>query len=129
LPLDQLQEQLIFLSKNKFSQERIKLQEFAQALSWSSKNRLQQEKHNINILSQRLQLFSQHFLKEQNASLENIARLIKMADPSQLLKRGFSITRVNGKAVQSISDVQIGDNIETILIDGIIQSQVTSKQN
>ncbi|WP_149914772.1 exodeoxyribonuclease VII large subunit [Sphingobacterium cavernae] len=129
LPLDQLQEQLIFLSKNKFSQERIKLQEFAQALSWSSKNRLQQEKHNINILSQRLQLFSQHFLKEQNASLENIARLIKMADPSQLLKRGFSITRVNGKAVQSISDVQIGDNIETILIDGTIQSQVTSKQN
>ncbi|WP_160067944.1 exodeoxyribonuclease VII large subunit [Sphingobacterium bovisgrunnientis] len=129
LPLDQLQEQLIFLSKNKFSQERIKLQEFAQALSWSSKNRLQQEKHNINILSQRLQLFSQHFLKEQNASLENIARLIKIADPSQLLKRGFSITRVNGKAVQSISDVQIGDNIETILIDGKIQSQVTSKQN
>lgn len=129
LPLDQLQEQLMFLSKNKFSQERIKLQEFAQALSWSSKNRLQQEKHNINILSQRLQLFSQHFLKEQNASLENIARLIKMADPSQLLKRGFSITRVNGKAVQSISDVQIGDNIETILIDGTIQSQVTSKQN
>lgn len=129
LPLDQLQEQLIFLSKNKFSQEGIKLQEFAQALSWYSKNRLQQEKHNINILSQRLQLFSQHFLKEQNASLENIARLIKMADPSQLLKRGFSITRVNGKAVQSISDVQIGDNIETILIDGKIQSQVTSKQN
>lgn len=129
LPLDQLQEQLIFLSKNKFSQERIKLQEFAQALSWSSKNSLQQEKHNINILSQRLQLFSLHCLKEQNASLENIARLIRMADPSQLLKRGFSITRVNGKAVQSISDVQIGDNIETILIDGTIQSQVTSKQN
>jgi exodeoxyribonuclease VII large subunit len=129
IPLDQLQEQLIFLSKNKFSHERIKLQEFAQTLSWSSKNRLQQEKHTVNMLSQRLQLFSQHFLKEQNASLENIARLIKMADPTQLLKRGFSITRINGKAIQSITDVQEGDIVETLLIDGIMQSQITSKQN
>jgi exodeoxyribonuclease VII large subunit len=129
IPLDQLQDQLIFLSKNKFAQEKSKLQEFAQTLSWSSKNRLQQEKHTVNMLSQRLQLFSQHFLKEQNGSLENITRLIKMANPSQLLKRGFSITRINGKAVQSISDVQVGDIVETLFIDGKVQSQITSKQN
>jgi exodeoxyribonuclease VII large subunit len=129
IPLDQLQERLIFLSKNKFEQEKAKLQGFAQSLSWSSKNRLQQEKHNVLILSQRLQLFSKHFLKEQYSSLENITRLIKMADPAQLLKRGFSVTRINGKAVQSIADVQEGDIVETLLLDGKLQSQVITKQN
>lgn len=129
IPLDQLQERLIFLSKNKFEQEKAKLQGFAQSLSWSSKNRLQQEKHNVLILSERLQLFSKHFLKEQYSSLENITRLIKMADPAQLLKRGFSVTRINGKAVQSIADVQEGDIVETLLLDGKLQSQVITKQN
>lgn len=129
IPLDQLQERLIFLSKNKFEQEKARLQGFAQSLSWSSKNRLQQEKHIVLILSQRLQLFSKHFLKEQYSSLENITRLIKMADPAQLLKRGFSVTRINGKAVQSIADVQEGDIVETLLLDGKLQSQVITKQN
>ncbi|NGM74450.1 exodeoxyribonuclease VII large subunit [Sphingobacterium sp. SGL-16] len=129
IPLDQLQERLISLSKNKFEQEKAKLQGFAQSLSWSSKNRLQQEKHNVLILSQRLQLFSKHFLKERYSSLENITRLIKMADPAQLLKRGFSVTRINGKAVKSIADVQEGDIVETLLLDGKLQSQVITKQN
>ncbi|MCA5006689.1 exodeoxyribonuclease VII large subunit [Sphingobacterium bovistauri] len=129
IPLDRLQEELIFLSKNKFEQEKTKLQGFGQSLSWTSKNRLQQENHDINIQKQRLQLFSQHFLKEKYGELANISRLIKMADPAQLLKRGFSITRINGKVIQSISDIQTGDIVETIFIDGKMQSQVTSKQN
>ena len=129
IPLDQLQERLIFLSENKFEQENVKLQGFAQSLSWSGKNRLQQENHSIQILTQRLQLFSNHLLKEQQGNLQHIARLINMADPSQLLKRGFSITRINGKAIQSITEVKEGDTVETMLADGILQSQIISKQN
>lgn len=129
IPLDQLQEKLVSLAKNRFEQENIKLQDFAQALSWSGKNRLQHEKHNIHILTQRLQLFSQHFLKEQYGNLAHISRLIKMADPVLLLKRGFSITCINGKAVQSITEVKEGDIIETRLVDGSLKSQITSQNN
>lgn len=127
--LDQLEERIIFHARNRFDQENQKVQDFAQILSWSSKNRLQQEKHTIQILTQRLQLFSNHFLKNQYGNLDNISRLIKMADPAQLLKRGFSITRINGKAIQSTSIVQEGDMIETQLIDGSLMSQITFKNN
>lgn len=128
IPLDRLQEQLVVLSKNKFLDENSKLQAFAQSLSWESKNRLQQEKHNISILNQRLQLFSQHFLKEKYGELANISRLINMADPIQLLKRGFSVSRINGKAIQSLAEVKEGDTIETLLLDGKVKSTVTSTQ-
>lgn len=128
IPLDRLQEQLVVLSKNKFLDEKSKLQAFAQSLSWESKNRLQQEKHNISILNQRLQLFSQHFLKEKYGELANISRLINMADPIQLLKRGFSVSRINGKAIQSLAEVKEGDVIETLLLDGKVKSTVTSTQ-
>ena len=129
IPLDQLQEQLIFLSRDKFNQEKANLQNFAQSISWSSKNIFQQEKHNISILSQRLQLFSKHFLKEQYSNLSHITQLINMADPAQLLKRGFSITRINGKAIHTIAEVNEGDLVETLLADGNLESKVISKQN
>lgn len=128
IPLDRLQEQLVVLSKNKFLDEKSKLQAFAQSLSWQSKNRLQQEKHNISILNQRLQLFSQHFFKDKYGELDNISRLINMSDPIQLLKRGFSVSRINGKALQSLAEVKEGDTIETLLLDGKVKSTVTSTQ-
>lgn len=128
IPLDRLQEQLVVLSKNKFLVENSKLQAFAQSLSWESKNRLQQEKHSIRILNQRLQLSSQHFFKDKYGELDNISRLINMADPIQLLKRGFSVTRINGKALQSLAEVKEGDTIETLLLDGKVKSTVTSTQ-
>ncbi|TCV18881.1 exodeoxyribonuclease VII large subunit [Sphingobacterium alimentarium] len=128
IPLDRLQEQLVVLSKNKFLVENSKLQAFAQSLSWESKNRLQQENHSIRILNQRLQLSSQHFFKDKYGELDNISRLINMADPIQLLKRGFSVTRINGKALQSLAEVKEGDTIETLLLDGKVKSTVTSTQ-
>lgn len=126
IPLDQLQDQLITLSKHIFTTEHTALQQFAQSLSWSSKNRLRNERHTIQILSQRLQLFSQHFLKEKYGDLASMSRLIKMADPTLLLERGFSITRKNGKAVRSIQELQEGDIVETMVADGQITSKITS---
>lgn len=127
IPLDQLQKSLIDLSNSKFEDEKNKLLSFAQMLSWAGKNRLQNEKHDLSTLKQRLQLFSQHLLRSQHADLENINRLINMANPELLLKRGFSITRINGKSLQSIDEISEGDIIETTLLDGVIQSSIISK--
>lgn len=127
IPLDQSQERLIQAAKNKFALQQEYLQGFAQQLSWNSKGLLNQQHHHIQLLSQRLNLFSQHFLKEQYAGLAHLSRMIKMADPALLLKRGFSITKINGKAVHSIDDLQEGDQIETTLFNGKISSTVTHK--
>ena len=127
IPLDQSQGRLIQAAKNKFALQQEYLQGFAQQLSWNSKGLLNQQHHHIQLLSQRLNLFSQHFLKEQYAGLAHLSRMIKMADPALLLKRGFSITKINGKAVHSIDDLQEGDQIETTLFNGKISSTVTHK--
>lgn len=127
IPLDQAQERLIQAAKNKFALQQEYLQGYAQQLSWYGKGLLSQQHHHIQLLSQRLNLFSQHFLKEQYAGLAHMSRMIKMADPALLLKRGFSITKINGKAVHGIDELQEGDQIETTLFDGKISSTVTHK--
>jgi len=127
IPLDQAQERLRTTAKNKFSQENEKLQLFAQQMSWNSKALLKNESHSIQILIQRLNLFSHHLLKEQYASLAHLSRMVKMADPTLLLKRGFCITYLNGRALTHTAQVQEGDQIETTFFEGRITSKVTSK--
>lgn len=128
IPLDQSQEKLVYFSKQIFDRERTSIAQAMQRISWSSKNKIASEKHGILILTQRLQLFSDQFLREKHANLEHLGRLVKLADPAQLLKRGFSITKMNGKLVTHINQLQEGDQIETIFIDGKITGTVIHKE-
>ncbi len=57
--------------------------------------------------------------------LDAIEQLLYALSPQATLRRGYSITRVNGRAVTSVSQVAAGDTIETTLADGTIIS--TSK--
>ena len=41
-----------------------------------------------------------------------------------MLKRGYSITRINGKAVRDASQLKTGDEIETQLEKGTVKSKV-----
>ena len=49
---------------------------------------------------------------------------MKYADPKNILEKGFSITRVNGKAVRDSVLVRDGDILETEVFKGVIRSEV-----
>lgn len=59
--------------------------------------------------------------------LELLAKRLEAADPALLLKRGYSITLLNGRAVRSVTELHDGDVIETRLSDGRIMSEVIKK--
>lgn len=61
----------------------------------------------------------------ETMKLDAIASKVELLSPEATLKRGYSITRLNGRAVTSISRVKPGDVITTILPDGEFSSQVT----
>lgn len=66
------------------------------------------------------------FTRNENDRLKSIQQNVNNMSPENILKRGFSITLKNGKAVKSIDDVKTGDSIETIVADGIINSEIKS---
>jgi exodeoxyribonuclease VII large subunit len=45
-------------------------------------------------------------------------------DPRNVLKRGYSITMKDGKALKSVSELMIDDKISTVLYDGMVRSMV-----
>lgn len=66
-------------------------------------------------------------LARTNLLLQNTERNVTNLSPENVLKRGYSITRVNGTSVRSFGQVNIGDTVETLLYEGQISSQVMSK--
>jgi exodeoxyribonuclease VII large subunit len=61
-------------------------------------------------------------LNKSSLDLNNIEKNISNMDPENVLKRGYTITRLNGKALTSILQVKEGDMIDTTLLDGNIIS-------
>jgi len=76
-----------------------------------------------------LTLQSKHYLSELQKRLENQERNLSLLDPLQVLKRGYSITLLNGKALTHATDIKAGDQIKTILAFGEIESDITFVYN
>ena len=63
-------------------------------------------------------------LTSENHRLQLMEEKAKSLDPTLLLRRGYSITLKDGKAVRDVQALQKGDEIETRLANGLIHSTV-----
>lgn len=68
------------------------------------------------------------FVKQQQGVVSNIEKTISNMHPQNVLKRGYSITRLNGRSVMSTADVEANDVVETVVSDGVIFSKVTTTE-
>lgn len=64
------------------------------------------------------------YFTRQEQHLANLEKNIRLMDPQQLLKRGYTLTLFQGKAVNSQNSVKPGDLIETITFESKIVSEV-----
>ena len=83
--------------------------------------------HQLSIanLENHLPLLLDRRLMAEKHRLQLIEEKAKSLDPTLLLKRGYSITLKDGKAVRDASTLHPGDTIETRLANGHIRSTVT----
>ena len=69
------------------------------------------------------------FLKQENDKMTGMAKSVANLHPENVLKRGYTITRVNGKAITRFDQVKSRDLLETMLVDGAIVSEVKFLKN
>ncbi len=65
-------------------------------------------------------------LRERHQVIGALDRGLQNMRPENVLKRGYSITRINGTALRSYKDVNENDLLSTTLADGVVESQVIS---
>ncbi len=86
--------------------------------------KIQEDRSLLATSGQRLPMIADRLLLQENHRLEILAEKVRSHDPSLLLKRGYSITLKDGKAVKNAAQLRPGDEIETQLSEGIIKSIV-----
>lgn len=99
-------------------------------LNWAMKARievtLQKRFQQLTESEQLLAKASSHLLKENNHKVQNLERQLELLDPIHVLKRGFSITMVDGKALINSQSIHVGAVIQTHLASGTLESTVTN---
>ena len=78
----------------------------------------------INAFETRLPILTDRRLMTEKHHLQLMEEKAKNLDPTLLLQRGYSITTKNGKVVRYVEELQIGDDLETHLANGTVQSIV-----
>jgi exodeoxyribonuclease VII large subunit len=95
-----------------------------QRISTAINQRFATQKARLDSLQTLLPVLAQRFLSNAKHRLELIEIQLQSYDPQLLLRRGYSITLHNGRAVRDPQQLKAGDEIETRVEKGIIKSTV-----
>ena len=101
-----------------------RLSQYEQRLATATMRHVDMAQNRIALLRTRLLPLIPHLLEAHRHRLELLGQRVASLDPQLLLKRGYSITLLNGKAVRNAAALQSGDEIETRLSEGTIKSVV-----
>lgn len=66
-------------------------------------------------------------LQSESQRLDGISTLVANFAPERIFRLGYAIARKEGKALQSIESVAVGDTIEVALADGKVNAEVIDK--
>ncbi|MCH5239019.1 MAG: exodeoxyribonuclease VII large subunit [Muribaculaceae bacterium] len=121
--LRSLSKQLPLMIQGKIGNQHVKMESLVNVMSNSLKNRTQRERIKIDSIINILQKSGTSSISANAQRISSLESLIKVLDPKNTLRRGYSITRIKGKSIRSLSEVSSGDVIETTLYEGELRSR------
>lgn len=110
--------------RNLLPQRKSALNQLQQQFVSRLKYNLMLHKLHLNRTDQKLPAATKSIIRNKKTKIQIIDSLLSAYNPNNILKRGYSITYYNGKAIHSPQEVQPGETIDTRLKDGCISSIV-----
>ena len=123
--------QLSTAAKNKtsrfVSKQNHALDQTGNQLKYSFRNQMIKRESQLKQLQNMAKLFSLETIRSEKKNLNTIQEKLRLVDPQNILKRGYSMTLLNGKIVKSVEQLNEGDRLKTKLSDGMVESIVENK--
>ena len=104
--------------------EEQKLDNILERLNSLMKYKLDKEVTYLNNLCKNISPNILNKLEKEKTKLETIEAKLNLLNPENILKKGYSLTLINGKIVKSVKEVSKGAILTTKLSDGNIMSEV-----
>jgi len=116
------------VTKNSLSNYQNEVKTHANRLSQSAYFLLNREGEYGHELFANLKRSFLGYIAKQSVELLNMEKNVNLLDPAHVVRRGFTITLKNGKAIKSFTEVAAGDTITTVMVDGTIISAVINSK-
>lgn len=110
---------------NRLDQKHYLLRIQNQKMRSSSKRLYEKVEQNIEAQGDMLLRNTQNYFIKENRLLTQLEKSLRLVDPIQVLKRGYSLTLKDDKLISPENPIKEGDLIETHTAQVIISSQIT----
>ena len=118
---------LPYMTKNKILSANRTIDALARDVQHSAIGKISAAQTYLKTMSDALANAAPKAIANQDKRLKALENIVEALSPQKTLKRGFSLTKVNGKTVKSIDQLADNDVITTYLADGEITSVVNKK--
>ena len=122
-----LDSSLPHIVKGILSDSKSRLEKYALQIPVSAKSRTENASTYLDNIVARIKDAKTSRLNMEKMKLDHVAETVQLLSPANTLKRGYSITRINGKAVTSAENVPENAELTTVTAHGEIISVVKSK--
>jgi exodeoxyribonuclease VII large subunit len=122
--LSQLLDRLSHSVKNRVQSDLLRLERYQGDLGYLSRGILQKESEQLRQCELRLRRELSMHLGKSRDYLGLLEKRHELMDPRNILKRGYSMTLLKGRAISSVKGIRSGDLLETRLYKGSIISKV-----
>ncbi|MEQ8703626.1 MAG: exodeoxyribonuclease VII large subunit [Phaeodactylibacter sp.] len=112
------------LTQRQFSQQRLQLERWAEVLPLLAARKLQHQAQQIGQLQHMIPPAARQHLRLQQQQLQQFEQILHLLSPEATLKRGYTLTTVNGQPATSAKAAQTGATLTTRFKDGTVKSKV-----
>ena len=116
-------------SKHEIDRNNQRLSNLSNELGVSSKRYTKTSIGKLDEFQNRIPLGVRSILKHHQNQLERAEQSVRLMDPINVLKRGYSITTFNGKTISEHNQPKAGSTIQTKTANFNIESTVTESNN
>lgn len=112
----------------KVMKEKMMLERMMSAISIKTSANIASRQRRIQDFASRLPYIAKGALERWRVRFAHMEGMIRVLSPDNILSRGYSVTRVNGRAVKDASLLPRGTKIETTLLNGKVTSEVVDSE-
>jgi exodeoxyribonuclease VII large subunit len=127
LYMQRLPGRLAALVQQQLMQANLSVERQTSALKHATHSLLLGEQQQNTLLTTRLTLKVKTLVEQEQMRLRLLEQAVLGFSPQAMLKKGFSLTVFQGKALRSIHELPVGALIETRMADGRLISEIQSK--
>lgn len=123
LRLANLEQTVPSLIKQKVMRERLRIRDLVAGVERGVASRIRAEETRLDKDLLRIFSATSGAVRREEMRLEKLDSMVRVLSPENILRRGYSITRIGGKSIRDASVVKPGEVIETRLANGTLLSK------